>query len=57
MKKQAPNTGCYMNEANRLDPEYQQDFKSMNPKGPLLSYLRWQRAVDRTAQRKIVFGR
>lgn len=26
MKKLAPNTGCYMNEADRSDPEYLQDF-------------------------------
>ncbi|KAI9644613.1 hypothetical protein NHQ30_006635 [Ciborinia camelliae] len=26
MKKLAPDTGCYMNEADRLDPDYLQDF-------------------------------
>lgn len=26
MKKLAPHTGCYMNEADRLDPDWQQDF-------------------------------
>ncbi|MCJ1353685.1 MAG: hypothetical protein MMC33_003672 [Icmadophila ericetorum] len=26
MKDLAPNTGCYMNEADRLDPEYEADF-------------------------------
>ncbi|KAK4993068.1 hypothetical protein LTR66_006116 [Elasticomyces elasticus] len=26
MKELAPNTGCYMNEADRLDPEWQRDF-------------------------------
>lgn len=26
MKDLAPNTGCYMNEADRFDPEYLQDF-------------------------------
>ncbi|KAF7913028.1 uncharacterized protein EAF01_002049 [Botrytis porri] len=26
MKKLAPNTGCYMNEADRFDPDYLKDF-------------------------------
>lgn len=26
MKKLAPDTGCYMNEADRFDPDYLQDF-------------------------------
>ena len=26
LKQQAPETGCYMNEADRLDPDWEQDF-------------------------------
>jgi hypothetical protein len=26
MKQQAPDTGCYMNEADRLDPDWEEDF-------------------------------
>jgi hypothetical protein len=30
LKQLAPNTGCYMNEADRLDPYYKNDFYGSN---------------------------
>ena len=41
LKDLAPNTGCYMNEADRFDPEYIQDFYGQH--GKSLEVIKWRR--------------